>query len=190
MAIKESSKFYQTTVRLWPEVGQMDERRRDRAVETIVQLIYLSPFALVGLIWLVLRTDYATLVDSIDRLLILFVAMTLLLLQPFRVRIRLDRSHVEIQRPGGAVWFCIVGLRTASTSKQQCCATSTSPVRVTVYEPGSSITATSPADGTWLLLQLAASFQLPSAAASHSCTGPLAGVTVTAALSTALPAVA
>jgi len=97
MTIQESSKFYQTTVKLWPEVGQMDERRRDRAVETIVQLVYLSPFAVAGLVWLVLRTDYATLVDSLDRLLILFVAMTLLLLQPFRVRIRLDRQGDEFE---------------------------------------------------------------------------------------------
>jgi len=97
MAIKESSKFYQTAVRLWPEVGQMDELRRDRAVETIIQLVYLSPFAVAGLVWLVLRTDYATLVDSIDRLLILFVAMTLLLLQPFRVRIRLDRQGDDFE---------------------------------------------------------------------------------------------
>ena len=97
MAIKESSKFYQTTVRLWPEVGQMGERRRDKAVETIVQLVYLSPFAAAGLVWLVLRTDYATLVDSIDRLLILFVAMTLLLLQPFRMRNRLARQGEEFE---------------------------------------------------------------------------------------------
>jgi len=95
MTIKDSSKFYQTAVRLWPEVGQMDERRRDRAVESIVQLIYLSPFALAGLILLIVITDYEILAANIDRVLILFVAMALLLLQPFRVRIRLDRQGDE-----------------------------------------------------------------------------------------------
>jgi len=55
MSVQESSKFYQTTTRLWPEVGQMDERRRIRAVETIVQLVYLSPFAIAGLVWLALK---------------------------------------------------------------------------------------------------------------------------------------
>jgi len=97
MSVQESSKFYQTTTRLWPEVGQMDERRRIRAVETIVQLVYLSPFAIAGLVWLALRTDYDLLVDNIDRLLILFAVMVLLLLQPFKIRIRLDRQGDEFE---------------------------------------------------------------------------------------------
>jgi serine phosphatase RsbU (regulator of sigma subunit) len=95
MAVQESSKFLTTTTRLWPEAAQMDERRRLRAVEVIVQLIYLLPFAVAGLVWLVLRTDYDLLTDNIDRLLILFVAMVLLLLQPFTVRVRLDREGDE-----------------------------------------------------------------------------------------------
>jgi len=95
MSNLENSRFYQTTTRLWPEVAQMDERRQIRAVETIVQLVYLSPFAIGGLIWLVLRTDYSFLSDHLDSLAILFVAMVLLLLQPFSVRIRLDRQGEE-----------------------------------------------------------------------------------------------
>jgi hypothetical protein len=95
MTVQESSKFYNATIRLWPAVSQMDERRRLKAVEVIVQLTYLLPFALAGLIWLVLRTDYNLLADNIDRLLILFVAMVLLLLQPFSVRVRLDREGDE-----------------------------------------------------------------------------------------------
>jgi serine phosphatase RsbU (regulator of sigma subunit) len=96
MSNLENSRFYQTTTRLWPEVAQMDERRKIRAVETIVQLVYLSPFAIGGLIWLVLRTDYSFLSDHLDSLAILFVAMVLLLLQPFSVRIRLDREGDEL----------------------------------------------------------------------------------------------
>ncbi|MGB3715065.1 MAG: PP2C family protein-serine/threonine phosphatase, partial [Candidatus Promineifilaceae bacterium] len=61
----------------------------------IVQLTYLLLFAVAGLVWLVLRTDYDLLTDNIDRLLILFVAMVLLLLQPFSLRVRLDREGDE-----------------------------------------------------------------------------------------------
>jgi serine phosphatase RsbU (regulator of sigma subunit) len=95
MTVQESSKFYNTTSRLWPEVANMSEQRRLRAVEIIVQLTYILPFAVAGLVWLVLRTDYDLLTDNIDRLLILFVAMVLLLLQPFSVRVRLDREGDE-----------------------------------------------------------------------------------------------
>jgi hypothetical protein len=86
----EETRSYAITQRLWPEVARMDDRRRLRAVETIVELLYLLPFAIAGLIWLIVRTDYALLSDNIDRLLLLFAAMLLLLLQPFDVRIRLD----------------------------------------------------------------------------------------------------
>jgi serine phosphatase RsbU (regulator of sigma subunit) len=88
----QETRSYAITQRLWPEVAQMDERRRLQAVETIVQLLYLSPFAIVGLALLIVRTDYSLLGDNIERLAVLFVVMLLLLLQPFDVRIRLDRK--------------------------------------------------------------------------------------------------
>ncbi|MGB3715777.1 MAG: hypothetical protein WA996_15230, partial [Candidatus Promineifilaceae bacterium] len=75
MTVQDTSKFYLTTTRLWPGVANMNEQRRLRAVEMIVQLTYLLLFAVAGLVWLVLRTDYDLLTDNIDRLLILFVAM-------------------------------------------------------------------------------------------------------------------
>jgi hypothetical protein len=87
MAIQDHAKFFQLTAKIWPESIQMDENRRDKAVETIVQLVYLAPFTLAGLIWLIVETDYGFLAENLDRLLILFAAMTLLLLQPFKVRI-------------------------------------------------------------------------------------------------------
>ncbi len=96
MTIQESSKFYNATIRLWPAVSQMDERRRLKAVEVIVQLAYLLPFALAGLIWLALRTDYSLLGDNLDKLAILFVAIVLLLLQPFSVRVRTNRQGDEL----------------------------------------------------------------------------------------------
>ena len=86
----EETRSYAITQSLWPEVAGMDERRRLQAVETITEFLYLLPFAIAGLIWLIVRTDYALLGENIDRLLLLFVAMLLLLLQPFDVRIRLD----------------------------------------------------------------------------------------------------
>ena len=88
----QETRSYTITQRLWPEVAQMDQRRRLQAVETIVQLLYLLPFAIAGLVLLIVRTDYSLLGDNIDRLALLFVTMLLLLLQPFDVRIRLDRT--------------------------------------------------------------------------------------------------
>ena len=95
MTVQDTTKFYLATTRLWPEVANMNDQRRLRAVEVIVQLTYLLPFAVAGLVWLVLKTDYNLLTDNIDRLLILFVAMVLLLLQPFSVRVSLDREGDE-----------------------------------------------------------------------------------------------
>ncbi|MFN2187884.1 MAG: PP2C family protein-serine/threonine phosphatase, partial [Candidatus Promineifilaceae bacterium] len=92
MPTQESSRFYQLTMRLWPETAQMDERRRDRAVKTIVQLVYLTPFALAGLILMLVMTDYGFLAENMERHAILFAALVLLLIQPFRVRIRLDHQ--------------------------------------------------------------------------------------------------
>jgi len=91
----EETRSYTLTQRLWPEVAQMDERRTLRAVELIVQLLYLLPFAIAGLIWLLLGTDYTLLDENLDRLALLFVAMLLLLLQPFDVRIRLDARREQ-----------------------------------------------------------------------------------------------
>jgi serine phosphatase RsbU (regulator of sigma subunit) len=70
----------------------MNSRRQLQAVETIVQLLYLLPFTLIAIVLLILRADYALFIDNIDWLILLFVTMLLLLLQPFDVRIRLDRE--------------------------------------------------------------------------------------------------
>jgi serine phosphatase RsbU (regulator of sigma subunit) len=90
------SRSYSLTLRLWPEVGQMDQNRQIESLETIVQLLYLLPFAAIGLIWLILRTDFARLADNLDALAILFAAMVLLLLQPFTIRIRLGQQGDEL----------------------------------------------------------------------------------------------
>jgi len=83
------TRSYAITQRLWPEVGQMAGRRQLEAVETIVQLLYLAPFALAAIVVLLLRSDPASLTDNIDQLALLFVTLLLLLLQPFDVRVRL-----------------------------------------------------------------------------------------------------
>ena len=91
-----SSRSYALTFRLWPEAAGMKEQRQFAAVETMVQLLYLAPFAIAGIIWLIIRTDFALLGDNLDALAILFVAMVLLLAQPFAVRIRLGRQGDEL----------------------------------------------------------------------------------------------
>jgi serine phosphatase RsbU (regulator of sigma subunit) len=77
----------------------MDEGRRLGAVEVMVQFFYLLPFALVGITVLLLRTDYARLDQHVSSLVVLFVAMFLLLSQPFNIRIRLGRSEDELNIP-------------------------------------------------------------------------------------------
>lgn len=89
MTLLLETRSYAITQRLWPETAQMDDRRQLQAVETIVQLLYLSPFAVAAIILLFLRTDPVRLTDNIDLLALLFATMLLLLLQPFTVRVRL-----------------------------------------------------------------------------------------------------
>jgi serine phosphatase RsbU (regulator of sigma subunit) len=74
----------------------MDQHQQLEAVKTIVQLLYLLPFAVAGLLWLVYRTDFGRLGDNLNALAILFVVMVLLLLQPFTVRVRLDQHGEEL----------------------------------------------------------------------------------------------
>lgn len=90
------SRTYALSQRLWPEITVMDEFRQIAALESMVQLFYLSPFALAGIIWLLLRTDYAFLGAHLNSLAILFVTMVLLLLQPFSIRVRLGREEDEL----------------------------------------------------------------------------------------------
>ena len=47
----QDTNSYAVTVRLWPEAAQMEQGRQFRAVETIVRMLYLLPFAVIGLIW-------------------------------------------------------------------------------------------------------------------------------------------
>jgi serine phosphatase RsbU (regulator of sigma subunit) len=93
----QDTNSYAVTVRLWPEAAQMEQGRQFRAVETIVRMLYLLPFAVIGLIWLTIRTDYGRLSESLDSLAILFVAMVLLLGQPFTLRVRLGRQGDELR---------------------------------------------------------------------------------------------
>lgn len=90
------SRTYALSQRLWPEIGEMDEDRRLGAMEIMVQLFYLLPFAIVGIIWLLLRTDYARLDEHFISLVVLFMAMVLLLVQPFSMRVRLGRGEDEL----------------------------------------------------------------------------------------------
>ena len=90
------SRSYATTVRLWPEVTSMSEERQLRALEIVVQFLYLLPFAVVGLLWLLNRTDFEFLVDRLDSLAVLFLVMTLLLAQPFKIRLRLGQEGDEL----------------------------------------------------------------------------------------------
>jgi serine phosphatase RsbU (regulator of sigma subunit) len=92
-----NSRSYALTFRLWSEAAGMTQRRQFEAVETIVQLLYLAPLALAGIIWLIIRTDFARLGDNLDALAILFLAMVLLLAQPFTLRIRLGRQGDELK---------------------------------------------------------------------------------------------
>ncbi len=92
-----NSRSYALTFRLWPESAGMKQRRQFGAVETIVRLLYLAPFAIAGIVWLIIRTDFALLGDNLDALAILFVAMVLLLAQPFTLRIRLGRQGDELK---------------------------------------------------------------------------------------------
>ncbi len=96
MTTLQESKSFIATVRLWPQVSQMDDRQQLQAVQTIVQLLYLLPFALIGLVWLILGTDYGRLSEHLEALLILFIAMLLLLLQPFNIRVRLGEAGNEL----------------------------------------------------------------------------------------------
>lgn len=89
-------KIYSLILRWWPEVSQMNQHSQLQALETIVQLLYLLPFAVAALVWLFLRTDFGHLSTNLDALAILFVVMALLLLQPFTVRVRLDREGDEL----------------------------------------------------------------------------------------------
>jgi len=91
-----SSRSYALTFRLWPESAGMKQNRQFEAMETIVQLLYLAPFAIAAIVWLIIRTDFALLGDNLDALVILFVTMVLLLAQPFTLRIRLGRQGDEL----------------------------------------------------------------------------------------------
>jgi serine phosphatase RsbU (regulator of sigma subunit)/uncharacterized membrane protein YecN with MAPEG domain len=91
------SRSYSLTLRLWPEVGRMVPHRQVESLETIVQLLYLLPFAAIGLIWLIVRTDFTRLGEQILVLTFLFVIMALLLMQPFTVKIRLGQHGDELQ---------------------------------------------------------------------------------------------
>jgi serine phosphatase RsbU (regulator of sigma subunit) len=97
MATLRQTKSFALTTRLWPEAAQREGGRLREAVETVVQLLYLLPFAAAGLIWLLLRTNYTFLFENLDRLVILFAVMFLLLLQPFDVRVRLGREGEGLQ---------------------------------------------------------------------------------------------
>lgn len=91
------SRSYSLTLQLWPEVAQMDPHRQMKSLETIVQLLYLLPFAVIGLVWLIVRTDFTRLGDHLLALAFLFVIMALLLLHPFTVKIRLGQQGEELQ---------------------------------------------------------------------------------------------
>jgi uncharacterized membrane protein YecN with MAPEG domain len=91
------SRSYSLTLRLWPEVGRMVLHRQVESLETIVQLLYLLPFAAIGLIWLIVRTDFTRLGEQILVLTFLFVIMALLLMQPFTVKIQLGQHGDELQ---------------------------------------------------------------------------------------------
>jgi hypothetical protein len=93
----QETRSYRITERLWPEAAGMDEHRRMQAVESIVELLYLLPFALAGLVWLIVETDSARLFGQLDRLAILFLTMLALLLQPFDIRIRLDKAGNDLK---------------------------------------------------------------------------------------------
>jgi serine phosphatase RsbU (regulator of sigma subunit) len=92
----EASRSFSTTVRLWPEVAAMGQERQLRSLRIIVQLLYLLPFAVIGLFWLLVRTDFQFLAERINAVLVLFVVMTLLLAQPFTIRLRLGREGDEL----------------------------------------------------------------------------------------------
>jgi len=90
------SRTYALSQRLWPEISGMAKDRQLKALAGMVQLYYLLPFALAGIIWLILRTDYARLDQHLLSLAVLFVAMVLLLVQPFTTRVQLGRGEDKL----------------------------------------------------------------------------------------------
>ena len=81
--------FYALTLRVWPEVGDMDDRQQAQAVMGMIPLIYLLPFALIGMVWLILVTDLSQLSGSVVSHLLILVTLLLLLNHPFNIYVGL-----------------------------------------------------------------------------------------------------
>jgi hypothetical protein len=89
--------LYSLVLRLWPEIVDKDERQQTQAVLGIIPLIYLGPFAFLGLVWLILVTDISQLFASGFSYLLLPGTMLLLLNQPFNIYIGLGgRANIAL----------------------------------------------------------------------------------------------
>ena len=50
----QDSRYFSIATRLWPQIEEMEQSNRQRALMAMVTMIFLLPFAILGLVWLLL----------------------------------------------------------------------------------------------------------------------------------------
>lgn len=85
----QDGRAYSFAIRLWPQIEDMEQSDRRRAVMAMVTMTFLLPFAILGLIWLLIASEHGVVFDNLLRFLLLTLVLFLLLNEPFQVRIGL-----------------------------------------------------------------------------------------------------
>lgn len=93
MRLKDS-KIYQVSIRLWPNIATMNKQSQLSAIGVMIPLITLFPFALIGIIWLIYRTDHLLLFEDFLSRLALLVVLLLLMNQPFNISVGVGGNNV------------------------------------------------------------------------------------------------
>jgi serine phosphatase RsbU (regulator of sigma subunit) len=89
----QDSRIYSLATRLWPQIEEMEQSNRQRAVMAMVTMIFLLPFAIAGLIWLLIASEHGIIFDNPLRFLLLTFVLFLLLIEPFQVRVGLGAEQ-------------------------------------------------------------------------------------------------
>jgi serine phosphatase RsbU (regulator of sigma subunit) len=69
--------FYSLASKLWPELESMSEQRRLVGLGDVLTFLYVLPFTLVGLIWLLKTTDPGVIAEQLPNLALIFFLIIL-----------------------------------------------------------------------------------------------------------------
>lgn len=92
--------LWKLATRLWPELQVMDARQRPLAFGMMLAVFYITPLALIGMIWLVVVTDPATVRDHLPILALIAAVLVLMERQPFTLYMEMHDGELVANSSG------------------------------------------------------------------------------------------